>query len=131
MRKSLTSIISFIALLILVIIQIYVIWNYYSVKSKNFDMIYSRAALLTLRQNDETFLTDPVDNEFNELASYYIFKYEGNTNLFENKLLQNEIRLKFENILRSFDVNSVRVKQYFTDNRLDPVFKSQYIINEI
>ncbi len=131
MRKSLTTIISFISLLILVAIQIYVIWNYYTVKSNNFDMIYSRAALFTLEQNDETFVSDPVDNELNELASSYLSLYSGNTKMFENKLVQNEIKQKVENILKNFDINSLRVKQYFTENKLDPVFKSQYVINEI
>ena len=127
MRKVLLTFISSLSLLVLVIIQIYVIWNYYNVKCKNFDMAYSRAVLSTIDNNSYNSLSDSLDIMFNKTASSYLIEFFDAI----DSTVQNNVLTKFDSLLIRHDSNQAKIKDYLVNNNLDTVFNTYYFINEI
>ncbi|MFC0875797.1 sensor histidine kinase [Saccharicrinis sp. FJH2] len=127
MRKGPLTFISSLSLLVLVIIQIYVIWNYYNVKSENFDMNYSSAILSTIDNNSYDSLSDSLDIMFNKTASSFLMEFFNPL----DSTVQDYVLTKFDNILLRYDSNTSKVKDYLLNNNLDTVFKTYYSINEI
>jgi signal transduction histidine kinase len=127
MRKGLPTFISSLSLLILVIIQVYVINSYYKVKSKNFDMTYSKAILSTMEKNSFNYSIDTLDIILNKLASSYLFEILDTFDI----PVQDDVLVKFDSLLRRYNSNPVKVRKYLFDNKLDTAFKTYYSINEI
>jgi signal transduction histidine kinase len=127
MRKRLTTIVSLISVLILVVIQVYILYSYYEVKSENFDMVYSKEILKTIENKNDDFYSDSLDVKFNELA----FSSLQNKDNLANQSFQNGILSSFNGLLKTFDLNSERIKEYTHENNLDTSFLARYMIDEI
>jgi signal transduction histidine kinase len=127
MRRSRATIISFISLLVLAVIQVYIVFSYYEVKSRNFDMAYSRAILSTIEKSSYNNAVDTLDIVFNRSAVSLIMVSPDTINI----SYQNKISAVFDSLLNRYDENSFKVKRYLVDNKLDTLFSPHYIIKEI
>ncbi len=125
MRKNPVTIISFISLLVLAIIQFYIIVSHYQVKSKLFDMTYSKAILSTIESNTNSYSVNVLDIELNRSAVASLLSLPDTL----NQSFQLKVLAKFDSLLNKYDENSLKVKRYLIDNKLDTIFKSQYVIN--
>jgi signal transduction histidine kinase len=127
MRRSPATIISFLSLLVLAVIQVYIVFSYYDVKSRNFDMAYSRAILSTIEKSGYNNDVDTLDFVFNRSAVSFIMGSPDTINL----SYQNKIAATFDSLLNRYDENSLKVKKYLADNKLDTVFSPHYFIKAI
>ena len=127
MHKGLPTFISSLSLIVLVIIQIYVISSYYKVKSKNFDMTYSKAILSTMEKNSFNYSIDTLDIVLNKSASSYLLEILDTFDI----SVQDDVLVKFDSLLRGYNSSPAKVRKYLFDNKLDTAFKTYYSINEI
>lgn len=127
MNKGLPKLISSLSFLILVGIQVYVIRNYYEEKSKNFDMMYSRAVISAIENNRFTPMSDSLDIVLNKTASSYLH------DIFDtlDHSARDDINTEFDSLLRKYDFTPTVIRDYMLDNKLDTVYKTYYTINEI
>lgn len=131
MQRSFTFILSLFALIILIIIQIYVISNYYNLKSKNFDYIYSRGILNAIKTSDYDMSSDTLNRSLDNLALSLILESYNDSTYFHDVTIRNKNLHLFDSLLNRFETNTVRIKKYTSENDMDTLFKSHYIIREI
>ena len=127
MHKRLLAFISSLSLLVLTIIQVYIISSYYEVKSKNFDMAYSRAIRSTMENNGFNYSIDTLDIVLNKSAFSYLLEILDTLDI----SVQDDILVKFDSLLRRYDSNPAKIRKCLFDNKLDTAFKTYYSINDI
>jgi len=127
MSKKLPTIISLFALLVLVFIQSYVIISYYEVKSKNYDISYSRAIISTIENKENNFLTDTLDVVLNQEATWLLKEHPKTI----KPSLRDKVLARFDGLLSKYDSNSAKIRKYLADNKLDTFFQTRYLIKEI
>ena len=93
-RLGLTVSISLLAVIILILIQTYVIKEYYLLKSKDFDVSYSTIITKSLDEVDDAFSENPfneVYNQFNLTAYHYLSLSDFDSTILQKPELQKQI----------------------------------------
>lgn len=130
MRRNLTPIIAILAITILTVIQVYVIISYYHLKSRDFDMVYTKTATSIIEQNDFAGY-DQADDALNEISVNYFLTGLKDSAGFVSDKISSEILIQFESILSQYNMNIRNIRKYLTDNNLDTTFISFYDIRSI
>lgn len=130
MLRNLTSVIAVLAITILIVIQVYVIINYYHLKSRDFDMVYTKMTTGIIEQSDFT-IYDQVDDALNGLSIIYFLKGLRDSAGFMSSKASNKILVQFDSVLYQYDMNIKNIRRYLTDNKLDTTFTSFYDIRDI
>jgi two-component system, OmpR family, phosphate regulon sensor histidine kinase PhoR len=131
MKQSFTFTISISAIIILISIQAYIIFNYYNLKSKNFDLIYSNGIMDAMESVDDNMANDTLNKEFNNLALQFISDKSNNPTGFHNQKIQNNIKHQFDSLLNRYETNTQTIKNYLHSVGMDTLIHSHYIIKEI
>jgi len=133
MKTRLITIVSGVAVAILIIIQVYVIREYFRLKSRDFDMQYSYAVNKSLSEYDQfgrIFPFDSINYVFNHIALDYLNQPDILADL-TNPERQQTIYDDFLRILFNSEKNTLNIIHNLKAARLDTTFISNYIINEI
>ena len=133
MKTRLITIVSGVAVAILIIIQVYVIREYFRLKSRDFDIQYSYAVNKSLAEYDQfgrIFPFDSINYVFNHIALDYLNQPDILADL-TNPERQQTIYDDFLQVLFNSEKNTLNIIQNLKAARLDTTFISNYIISEI
>ncbi len=133
MRSKLIIVVSILAVVVLILIQIYIIREYYRLKSRDFDIQYAQVVYNALTEYDQysrVYLFDSLNYVFNHIALDYL-----NQPVIHNDLLNPDTKQKilseFLDVLNHEEKNKLKIIQNLKLSQLDTSFISKYIINEI
>lgn len=133
MKTRLIVIVSGVAVAILIIIQVYVIREYFRLKSRDFDIQYSYTVNKSLAEYDQfgrIFPFDSINYVFNHIALDYLNQPDILADM-DNPDRQHTIYNDFLQVLYSSEKNTLNIIQNLKAASLDTAFVSNYIINEI
>lgn len=133
-RLGLTVVISLFAVVILILIQIYVIHQYYQLKSKDFDASYSRIITKSLDESDNQSAENPFDSvysHFDRIAYRYMSLAMFDSSHIRRPEFQKQITDSFRKVLEGLDPNTRRIRTLLALNNMDTTFSSKYSISEI
>ncbi len=133
MKTRLIIIVSGIAVAILIIIQVYVIREYFRLKSRDFDIQYSYSVSKSLAEYDQfgrIFPFDSINYIFNHIALDYLGQPDMLADL-DDPGKQQAIYNDFFQVLSKSEKNTMNIIQNLKAANLDTAFISNYIISEI
>jgi signal transduction histidine kinase len=133
MKTRLIVIVSGLAVAILIIIQVYVIREYFRLKSRDFDIQYSYAVHQSLSDYDQfgrIFPFDSINYVFNHIAQNYLNQPDILADI-ANTDRQYIIYHDFLQVLYGSEKNTINIIRNLKATGLDTTFVSNYIINEI
>lgn len=127
MHKNAITIIPLISLIILILIQAYVIYGYYQVKSANFDLNYADVIKTQMGEREFESLTDSLNIKLNDIAYGLLFKTFDHNDSVSDTNVYNQ----FYNVLRNYDHNYQKIKTYTKEKNLDTIFETRFAIRRI
>lgn len=133
MKTRLIVVVSGFAVAILIIIQVYIIREYFRLKSRDFDIQYSYTVNKSLVEYDHfsrIFPFDSVNYVFNHIALDYLNQPDIMDDL-SNPEIQRTIYHDFLQVLNHSEKNTLNIIQNLKAVGLDTALVSYYIINEI
>ncbi len=133
MKTRLIVIVSGLAVAILIVIQVYVIREYFRLKSRDFDIQYAYTVHNSLADYDQfgrIFPFDSINYVFNHIALDYLNQPDMLDDL-GNPEMQQTVYHDFLQVLNNSEKNTLNILQNLKAAGLDTTFVSNYIINEI
>lgn len=127
MHKNAITIIPLMSLLVLILIQVYIIYGYYQVKSDNFDLNYSDVIKTNMNEREFEGITDSLNITLNAIAYGMLFKTFDHSDSAYRMNVYNQ----FYTTLKEYDENDQEIKAYTKENKLDTIFETRFVIRRI
>ncbi|TKG90479.1 HAMP domain-containing histidine kinase [Puteibacter caeruleilacunae] len=134
MKQRYIFILSFIALIGLVVVQGYVVNELYRLKSKEFDNLYGGHVYRAMEYIDAEIDFQPLDSVFVNLnvLAYEIFEQSAEFDIVQgDDKIKSRIVDSFENIVSEHEQITPFLREYLASYNLDPDFNSGFHVREL
>ena len=134
MKPGIVISIAFIALIVLVIIQFYLISEVYDLKKKEFDFKYVNLIKEAVDDLDEFYNSTGLDTVFLllDVIAYELLDTIDNIEFQEDRPeFNNNVLNQFQKIIYDYEILSSYIRYHLEQNQAESDFKSGYIIRKL